>query len=266
MKLSPLFSRLLVLSTLALAAGALRADHSFGVDRTELVTDLVPNGSRTLRFTVNNPGSEAQPFTVYAEDFNIADGAPVFGQKPGPRALAAKITVFPASFDLKPGESREVVVTLAPGAGPFTAGSYYAALFVQSSRLTDAAPGANGSRIVVARRLGIYFIADCQPESKPLPADVAMTALTLTPAGVVLRVNNPSPYVRFVTNGSLQVTSLEGGKPVAIPVRAFRLLPETETTIETPVPAKVKAGEANVLAVVDYGAEELLVGEARLKF
>ncbi len=266
MKSSHLLSRLFVFAAFALIAGVLRADHSFGVDRTELVTDLVPNASRTLRFTVNNPGSEVLPFTVYAEDFNVADGAPVFGQKPGPRALAAKLTVFPASFELKPGESREVAVTLAPGAGPFTAGSYYAALFVQSSRLTDTAPGANASRIMVARRLGVYFIADSQPESKPLPPDVTMTALTLTPAGVVMRIKNPSPYMRFVTNGSLQVTSLGGGKPTAIPVRAFRLLPNTETTIETPVPAKVKAGDANVLAVVDYGAEELLVGEARLKF
>jgi len=266
MKLSHLLSRLLALSALTLAVGALRADHSFGVDRTELVTDLVPNATRTLRFTVDNPGSETLPFTVYAEDFNVADGAPVFGQKPGPRALAAKLTVFPASFELKPGESREVTVTLAPGAGPFPAGSYYAALFVQSSRLTESVPGANGSRIMVARRLGIYFIADSQPESKPLPPDVAMTALTKTPAGVVLRIKNPSPYVRFVTNGSLQVTGVSGGKPTAIPVRAFRLLPQTETTIETPVPAKVKAGDANVLAVVDYGAEELLVGEARLTF
>jgi len=138
-------------------------------------------------------------------------------------------------------------------------------LFVQSSRLTETIPGASGSRINVARRLGLYFIADCKPESKPLPPDVMMTALTKTPDGIVFRIKNPSPYVRFVTNGSLQVTSVSGGKPTAIPVRAFRLLPATETTIATAVPAKVKTGEANVLAVVDYGAEELLVGEARLK-
>ena len=259
------FPRLLVIFALMLSAGALRAEQSFGLDRTELVTDLVPNGARTLRFTVNNPGTEALPFTVYAEDFGIADGAPVFGQKPGPRALAAKLTVFPASFDLKPGESREVTVTLAPGAGPFTPGSYYAALFVQSSRLADAV-AANGSRINVARRLGIYFVADCQPESKPLPADVTMTALTRTAGGVAVRVKNPSPYMRFVTTGSLQLTAISGGKPTAIPLRGFRLLPGTETTVDTPIPAKLKLGEANVLAVVDYGAEELLVGEQRLKF
>lgn len=259
--------RSLVFSALVLLAGALRADHSFGLDRTELITDLVPNGMRTLRFTVSNPGTEALPFTVYAEDFDVADGAPVFGQKPGPRALAAKLTAFPASFELKSGESREVTVTLNPGAGPFTPGSYYAALFVQSSRLTDATAGAHGSRINVARRLGLYVVADCQPESKPLPPDVTMTALARTADGITLRVKNPSPYMRFVTNGSLQVTAISGGKPTAIPLRAFRLLPGTETTIETPVPAKLKAaGEASVLAVVDYGAEELLVGEQRLKF
>jgi P pilus assembly chaperone PapD len=257
----------LLFVSLLLLAGILRAEESFGVDRTELLTDLAPNATRTLRFTVNNPGTEALPFTVYAEDFGIADGAPVFGQAAGPRALAGKLTVFPASFELKPGESREVAVTLDPGPGPFQRGSYYAAIFVQSSKLTESAAGAErGSRIVVARRLGLYFVADFEPEAKPLPGDVTITSLALAPGGVTLRVKNPSPYMRFVTGGSLQLTALSGGAPHAIPLRRFRLLPDTETTVETPVPAKWKLGEANVLAVVDYGAEELLVGEQRLKF
>jgi hypothetical protein len=72
--------------------------------------------------------------------------------------------------------------------------------------------------------------------------------------------------MRYVSNGSLQLTAVSGGKPTALPLRSFRLLPGTETTVETALPSKVKAGEANVLAVVDYGAEELLVGEQQLKF
>lgn len=259
--------RLLLSASLLLLAGSLRAEQSFGVDRTELVTDLVPNAARSLRFTVNNPGTEALPFTVYAEDFAIADGAPVFGQPAGPRALAAKLTVFPASFELKPGEAREVTVTLAPGAGPFTAGSYYAAVFVQSSRLTEGgSPAERGSRINVARRLGLYFVADSQPERQPLPDDVVITALARTAGGVSVSVKNPSAYMRFVTSGNLQLTALSGGKPRALQLRRFRLLPDTVTTVETPVPETLKLGEANVLAVLDYGAAELLVGEQRLKF
>jgi hypothetical protein len=43
-------------------------------------------------------------------------------------------------------------------------------------------------------------------------------------------------------------------------------MPETETTINVVVPDKLKLGDTNALAVVDYGAEELLVGEQRMKF
>lgn len=259
------FLTLLIVTALIVTA---RAELSFGLDRTELTTDLVPGGQRTLRFNVNNAGTEPLPFTVYAEDFSIADGAPVFDQIAGARALAARLTVFPASFDLAPGESREVVVTLEPGAGPFTAGSYYAAVFVQSSRLTEATAGAGerGSRINVVRRLGLYVVADHQPESKPLPADVAITAITRTATGVAVKVRNPSAYVRQVNNGSVQITSVSGGNPLTLALRGFRLLPGTDTTVEVPVRDNLNTGPANVLAVVDYGAEELLTGEQRLNF
>ncbi|HET7537251.1 MAG TPA: hypothetical protein VFJ90_12405, partial [Candidatus Didemnitutus sp.] len=145
--------RLFVFSCLALLPGLVRAELSFGVDRTELTTDLVANEKRTLRFNVNNAGSESIPFTVYAEDFGVTDGTPVFGGKSDARSLAAKLTIFPASFELKPGEVREIAITLDPGAGPFSPGSYYAAVFVQSSRLAEVTTGdSRGSQINVARR------------------------------------------------------------------------------------------------------------------
>jgi P pilus assembly chaperone PapD len=260
--------RLLPLFVLAACLPSARAEVSFGVDHTELVTDLVAGTTRTLRFNVDNPGTETIPFTVYAEDFEVVKGAPIFSKKAGPRSLGARVTPFPASFELKPGEVREVTVTLNAGPGPFTAGSYYAAIFVQSSRLT--APVAEGgqrtSQINVVRRLGLYVFAHHQPEKQPLPSDVTITALTRTATGVTLKVKNPSPYMRSVGSGSLQLTALSGGKPHAIVIRPFRLLPDTETTIDVAVPAKIKLGDANVLAVVDYGAEELLVGEQRMKF
>jgi P pilus assembly chaperone PapD len=255
---------------LLLTAGLIpaRAELSFGVDQTALVTDLAAGTTRVLRFNVNNPGTETIPFTVYTEDFEIASGAPVLSNNAGPRSLAARITPFPASFELKAGESREVALTLDAGPGPFTLGSYYAAVFVQSSRLTEplATDAPRVSRVNVVRRLGIYVFADHQPESKPLPPDVVMTALARTENGVSLKLKNPSPYVRFVGSGSLQLTGINGGKPLAIALRPFRLLPESESTTEVPVPAKVEPGDTNVLAVLDYGAAELLVGEQRMKF
>lgn len=260
--------RLLPLFLLAACLTSARADVSFGVDRTELVTDLVAGTTRTLRFNVSNSGTETVPFTVYAEDFEVANGTSVFSKKPGARSLAARITPFPASFELKPGEAREVTLTLDAGPGPFTPGSYYSAIFVQSSRLAEpVTPGEQrASSINVVRRLGLYVFANHQPEAQPLPPDVTMTELTRTGTGVTLKFKNSSPYVRFVGSGSLQLTAISGGKPHAVAIRPFRLLPETETTIQQSVADKLKLGDTNVLAVVDYGAAELLVGEQRMKF
>ena len=99
-----------------------------------------------------------------------------------------------------------------------------------------------------------------------IAADVAITAITRTATGVAVKVRNPSAYVRQVTNGSVQITSVSGGNPLTLPLRGFRLLPGTDTTVEVPVRDNLNPGPANVLAVVDYGAEELLTGEQRLTF
>ncbi len=124
---------------------------------------------------------------------------------------------------------------------------------MQSSRLAE--PVATGepaqfAQINVVRRLGLYVFANHQTGNpaaaagrdhhRPLRADGHRRRPTL---------KNPSPYMRSVGSGSLQLTALSGGKPHAIPIRPFRLLPETETTIDVAVPAKLKLGDANVLAV-----------------
>jgi P pilus assembly chaperone PapD len=262
-------TRLLLALALSGAPFLAFAAATIAVDHAELVTDLVPDQQRILKLKVSNSGTEATPVTVYPEDWQIARGEPDFNNQTHSRALGRRVTVAPASFDLDPGASQEVTVVVDAGPGPFEAGSYWSAIFVQSARLAPAAAGvaSRGTQMRIVERIGVLLFADSAPEGKPLPPDVSITGIKRSPAGLDVSINNPSAYMRLVSSALISVTPFAGGETKKIPFHAFRLLPGTSSDIAVDLPAFVTGlGRTSVLAVIDYGAQDLVVGEARISF
>lgn len=264
-------SRLLLALALVAAPFITRAGVTLGVDQAELITDLVPGEKRVLKLKVSNSGTDATPVTVYTEDWQINRGEPDFNNQTHARALGRRVTVSPASFDLAPGASREVTVVLDPGSEPFAAGSYWSAVFVQNARLAPAPVTAKteglGAQMRVIERIGVLLFADSVPEAKPLPADIAITDIKRTPAGLDVTVKNPSPYMRLANAATVSLTPFAGGATQKIPLHSFRLLPGSSQDVAVALPAAADGiGRTSVLAVIDYGAKDLVVGEARLTF
>jgi P pilus assembly chaperone PapD len=245
------------------------AGVTIGVDKAELITDLAAGEKRVLKLKVTNSGTEATPVTVYAEDWQITNGEPDFNNQVHPRALGRRVTLAPASFALAAGAAQEVTVVVDAGNEPSVPGSYWAAVFVQSARLAPTALKAEGrgSQMRIVERIGVLLFADSAPEAKPLPDDIAITGIKQTNTGLGVTVRNPSPYMRLATSASVSITPLSGGETTKIPLRAFRLLPGATQAIAVDVPASVAGvGRSSVLAVIDYGAQDLVVGKARLTF
>ena len=264
-------SRLLLALALVAAPLVTSAAVILGVDKAELITDLVPDQKRVLTLKVSNSGSDATPVTVYTEDWQINKGELDFNNQTHPRALGRRVTVSPSSFELAAGATREVTVVLDPGSQPFAPGSYWSAVFVQSARLAPvpvtARTEAQGTQMRVIERIGVLLFADSAPEAKPLPADIEITDIKRTAQGLGVTVKNPSPYMRLASAASVSVTPFSGGETKKFPLRSFRLLPGSSQDISVALPDNVAGlGRSSVLAVLDYGAQDLVVGEARLTF
>jgi P pilus assembly chaperone PapD len=257
-------------SALALLfAMAAPLDAFVGVDRGELLFTLAPGQGASNRVTVTNSGTERSTVSLAIDDFAIVDGKPVFDSQAHGRALAARLTAFPTSFELEPGASREVQVIMDPGDGPFEPGTSWAVLFVQTSRLADMMPPGGDRQVQVrlVERVGVFVFADAEPEPRPRPSDVEIVGLERAEGKMLLAVRNPSRYLRLVTEGYVVVTPLDGRPAERWPVQTFRLLPESLMRHEIPVPASaVGLGKCNVLVVLDYGAEDLVAGEQEFEF
>jgi len=253
----------------ALLVGVPSLSAFVGVDRSELLFELVPGKGISSSVTVTNSGEAKTSVTLSIDDFAISAGRPDFNSQPHPRALARKLTVFPANFDLGPGESREVRVLLDPGQGPFESGTHWAVVFVQTTRLTDMVPpgGERQVQVRLVERVGVFVFADARPERRPLPDDVAVTGLTHESAVLKLSVRNPAAYLRMVREGYVLVTPLSGGAAQRWPVQVFRLLPDSTVTAEISVPASAAGlGRCNVLVALDYGSADMVAGEREFTF
>lgn len=258
---------LLLLVTLALAPFAA---HAFvGVDRGELLFQLTPDRGASSTVTVTNSGDELSTVSLSIEDFEVVNGRPDFNSRTHPRALASRITVFPTSFELKAGESREVQVLLDPGGGEFEPGTHWAVVFVQTSRLANMVPpgGDREVRVRVVERVGVFVFGDSEPEPRPLPADVEITGLEKSGNKLVLTVRNPARYLRLVTEGYVLATPLAGGAAQRWPMQTFRVLPDSTVEADIAIPESAAGlGSCNVLIALDYGAEELVAGEQEIVF
>jgi len=258
------------LFTLTLALGFPRPAAAFvGVDRGELLMELVPGKGASATITVTNGGDTKSAVALSIDDFAIEGGRPVFNSQPHARALARRLAVFPTSFDLAPGEAREVRVLLEPGVDANESGTHWAVIFMQTSRLADMVPpgGDRQVQVKLVERVGVFVFADAQPEPKPLPDDVAVTALVREGEVLKLSVRNPSPYLRMVRDGYVLVTPLKGGAAQRWPLQVFRLLPNSTVQTEIVVPAAaVGLGRCNVLVALDYGSADLVAGEQEFTF
>jgi P pilus assembly chaperone PapD len=240
-----------------------------GVDRGEILLPLQPGKAASGVVTVTNSSAVRTTVSLSVDDFAIENGRPAFNSNSHPRALGKRLTVFPTSVDLEPGASQQVRVILDPGPGPFTAGTYWAVVFVQTSRLQEMlAPGTERQvQVRTIERVGVFVFADAEPERKPLPSDVEITGLAVATDKLVLTIRNPAKYLRIVTDGAVLVTPHRGGAAQKWPISTFRLLPESMLSVDVPIPAAAAGlGRASVLVTVDYGAPDLVAGEQEFTF
>lgn len=258
------------LVALAVAVFSPRPAAAFvGVDRGEVLLELAPGKGASATVTVTNGGDTKSAVSLSIDDFAIEGGRPNFNSQPHARGLARRLSVFPTSFDLAPGESKEVRVLLDPGVEANESGTHWAVIFMQTSRLADMIPpgGDRQVQVKLVERVGVFVFADAQPEPKPLPDDVAVMALARDGEVMKLSVRNPSQYLRMVRDGYVLVTPLKGGAAQRWPLQVFRLLPNSTVQAEIAVPAAAAGlGRCNVLVALDYGSADLVAGEQEFTF
>ncbi len=203
---------------------------------------------------VRNDGATPLAFRFYAGDFDQDRAGTHTYHDAGamPNSCAGRVTVLPDGAVLAPGERRELIVTMAPGAETCWSG-----LFIETRDW--GAQGLNVGQRVMVKLYGI------PPGSS---VDGAITAVTATPGASSVDV-----YLDFVNAGSrplrpvgrVELRSVAGDVIAEHRVEAFSALPGRSRRLTLQLPTTLPPGRYVAVPILDIGSDDLIGGQATFR-
>ncbi|MDP2911764.1 MAG: hypothetical protein Q8N76_05485 [Candidatus Omnitrophota bacterium] len=257
----------IILAIVAMAWFCSAASAAFVVTPMEFHVNVASNETGAYSFWVKNRGEETIALKVYVGDFLIQpDGKEAF-LEPGAveRSCSKWVTVSPEEFELAPDESKAVRFEI--NVPPEKSGSYWGMVFIEQTNkptIKTAQKGQQQFNILSFQRVGVRIYEDT-PGSKP--GEGKITQVTIGEGGkdeflrVDLKMENNGDVI-LKGKGSIDIKDDKGENIESVVVNEFNCYPKSSRIVTTFVKDKLKAGHYSALAVIDYGADFLIAGEA----
>jgi len=237
-----------------------RAEVGLGLSPMKLQLRVPAGGIRTEALQIYNRGEEAALIRVYVQDWTVERKQPMVFLPPGTleRSASSWVELSETQFSLYPGESRIVRASIRVPEG--VGGTYWCVIFFEGIRQKRT----SGMGVGVGARLGttVYVTA----EGTEVRAGT-LTALSATPKetgeGMTLATTFANlGNIYFYPKGSFRVEDQEGKavftseltRAVCLPAMSREYLADCDTDLPP--------GTYRLIVTIDYGAEELLQGEA----
>lgn len=221
-------------------------------------------------FVVKNRGSETIALKVYMGDFWIhPDGKESF-LEPGKveRSCGKWIELAPEEFELMANETKTVRFNLTIPSGK--TGTFWAMIFIEQTNkptIKTAQKGQQQFNIISFQRVGVRIFEDT-PDS--VKGEGRITQVSVEKAQkeeflkVGLRFENKGDML-LKCKGSVDIKNQKGETVDKTNVDEFNCYPKAERVVTAFFKKELLTGQYTALAVIDYGAEYLVAGEALFK-
>ena len=258
-------SSLTVMLTCLMLSG--RANATFVCTPMEFHIDVASGKEATYTFFVKNRGEETIALKVYAGDFWIKpDGNEVF-LEPGEveRSCAPWLELAPEELELAADESQAVRFKITVPEGK--SGAYWAMVFVEQitkPTIKTAERGESQFNILSFQRVGVRVFENT-PEAKIGGCKITQVDVgwnTEERAYKIDLIFENDGETLLNCNGEVEIKDERGQTVASIETGEFRSYPEAVRTVGTLLKEKLAPGQYSALAIVDFGAEHLVAGEA----
>lgn len=231
----------------------------------------VPAGERrTFSLKIENLGEEPEGVKVYLGDWRRDLNGNIQYFSPGtlPQSLANWIKISPSSFIVKGGKDREIRFTVSVPEGE--EGSKWAILFIQREpELTEeTVKRGEEERRVVIRSVFRYAIRIYQtiPGTEIKEGKVTDIGVNLAKGGYPVKVmvefeNTGNVFLK--PTGWVEFRDMKEGKTVVrMDISEFSILPGGKRRLEISYQKELPFGKYITLAIIDYGGDNLVAGQA----
>lgn len=257
----------------ALALIARGAAAQIAVDELELHVSLRPGATGLSRsFHAANPGELPANATISVEDWDRSERGDNRYYQLGslPSSCGSHIHVFPSVLRFEPRSIQTIQVTVdSADAVPH---GCYAILFVETARTHG--PSSSGLLYSVRYGVKLYVEPDAAPSGEVTAIDIerpaTASAANRGPAAsdtsartLALSFHNSGPR-QTATHGTVEVRRLDNSVASTIDIPEFPTLPGATRRLEVAIPT-LPRGKYVLLAMLDYGGQEIAAGQASLE-
>jgi P pilus assembly chaperone PapD len=182
------------------------------------------------------------------------------------RGCSKFVTVSPSKISLEPGEKATLRITIEmPDSSD---GTYWSELVInevsKNNLLEEDKGGGRIVKIFLDYRWEIY-IYETVPESQICEGEIAGVQITFSDDGqrdIELDFKNTGNIILIGCNGYIEIRDESGNTIETLTINEFNVYPDGNRIISTEIPLTLEPGEYSALAVIDYGGEYLVAGEA----
>ncbi len=209
--------------------------------------DVVPGSTITIRSKIRNRSVNSLPITVRIEDF-VASGeeGQVALTDKGPWAVSTWTSLTPKSFELKPGETREVAATVkVPSTG--VAGGRYGSFVFGVERTSDAPGTAAVSQEVAS--LFLLQIKGVIEEKLSVTSFSAPAFLEFGPVPFNVTFKNDG-NVHVKPGGVIAVSDMFGRKVSDVVVTPTNVFPQASRIVKPLWESTLLFGQYTATAII----------------
>ena len=241
-----------------------------GVSTLGIDLEVAPGESQTGTFTVVNRGEEPIDVEVALRDFTRAldGGLRLLDPETHARSLAPYLSYAPTELTLGAGESRPVSyrVELPEGAS----GPHWSMLMVRERSERNDDPNDEDERQaggVLSFSFGVQ-LRQVDPSHRVLEGRLTNTEVVPpqdgAPRQVVTTFENTGTAFPLVS-GEIRIIDADGREVTTVEVSRFRVFPNLERQVTTPIDADLSAGTFLALVVLDFGGDYKVGGQTRFR-
>lgn len=262
-------------STATVAANGGAKDFTgISVSPSTLHFSLEPGTTRTMEVKLTNDTKKKFTFQANFSDFSMGKNGNPIGVKPGESkfTLSSWTTISPSYFEVMPGETKKISVTLNVPSGEEANHAAWTVLMLD--QVTERAPlTANGNGNTVALGItpsmgfGIYLYQNPPGLHTDKVEIGTFNYNDSTKAGkhaLQMHATNKGDGIGFCTT-YVEVTNLATGKQDKLRQQKFTILPGFDREFSYEIPADLPKGKYSAVGVVDTGNPDQVTA-AELEF
>lgn len=266
--LKPMIVKYFLITSIALlfapADGLAQGAISLNVWPPKIELSVMPGETKTGIINVDNKGSSVANLVAYITDVGMEKNGNVTFPEGGSLSFSCEpwLLVNPEQFRLAQGASQQVRYTFkVPNDA---AGTYLACIFVQSK--PEDRPFATGSAI--SARIGSMIIVNVTgtgSKSAELFSLGTRQSKDVSQTQVEIGIRNKG-NVMLRPSGTIEIKSESGWivEKVNFNEDKQAVLPYSERLYPISISPNIEPGAYRLIATIDYGGRELLVGETKI--